>query len=181
MTFNQDGYPQQPYEQPGYTIPPRGDNGWESGDGTPPLWAPHYGISLPGAVSRFFRKYATFSGRASRSEYWWWSLVSLVVTLAIEVVYFVGLSQSNVSTDPGTGETSITSFSPLFLIGGGLLAVWLLATIIPNWALTVRRFHDSNHSGWFILLGLIPFVGGIITFVFTLLGPSDEGARFDRE
>jgi uncharacterized membrane protein YhaH (DUF805 family) len=59
-----------------------------------------------------------------------------------------------------------------------LVVIWALATIVPSLALTVRRLHDSNKSGWMILLGLIPFAGPIIVVVFTLLGP--DPARFDQ-
>ncbi len=47
---------------------------WQTGE--PPLWAPYYGAPFPAAVKRFWKKYTVFSGRASRSEYWWWALVS---------------------------------------------------------------------------------------------------------
>ena len=58
----------------------------QSGAGETPLWAPLYGASLPQAFQRFFKKYADFSGRASRSEYWWWYLVSFLVTVALELL-----------------------------------------------------------------------------------------------
>lgn len=130
--------------------------------GDMPLWAPLYGASAPDAVLRFFKKYATFSGRASRSEYWWWALVNNIVTI---LLYFIAvLADTN-----GTAD-----------VGPGLLAVWLLATIVPGVALTVRRLHDANLSGWLVLLGLIPLVGGIILLVFVLMAPKPEGQRFDR-
>ena len=60
-----------------------------------------------------------------------------------------------------------------------LAAVWFLAVIVPSLALTVRRLHDSNFSGWMYLIVLIPFIGGIILLVFTLLESKPEGQRFD--
>ncbi|MDQ0616768.1 DUF805 domain-containing protein [Arthrobacter globiformis] len=142
--------PQQQYAQPA---------------GDVPLWAPLYGASAPDAVIRFFKKYATFSGRASRSEYWWWELVNTIVTILFYLV--LGLTDAN-----GTGEASA---GPLILLG-----LWLMATIVPEMALTVRRLHDANLSGWIALLGLIPLVGGIIVLVFVLMGPKPEGQRFDQ-
>ena len=50
---------------------------------------------------------------------------------------------------------------------------------MPSLALTVRRLHDVNMSGWMVLLGLIPFVGGLIVLIFTLLPSKPEGQRFD--
>ena len=68
---------------------------------------------------------------------------------------------------------------PLFWLGGGILALWVLGSIIPSIAVQVRRFHDQDRSGWMILLGFIPYVGSIIVFVFMCLsgtrGPNRYG------
>jgi len=132
------------------------------------LSAPLYGASAPDAVIRFFKKYATFSGRASRSEYWWWVFANNVVTILLFLILV--LTDSN-----GTGEASPGNVIALILLG-----LWVLATIVPGVALIVRRLHDANFSGWMSLLWLIPLVGGIILFVFVLMGPKSEGQRFDR-
>jgi hypothetical protein len=55
--------------------------------GTPPLEMPHYGISFGGAIARGFKKYTLFTGRASRSEYWWWNLFGLLVCLVLGLVW----------------------------------------------------------------------------------------------
>ncbi|BCW71258.1 DUF805 domain-containing protein [Arthrobacter sp. NicSoilB8] len=60
-----------------------------------------------------------------------------------------------------------------------LAAIWFLAVIGPSLAVTLRRLHDANFSGWMLLPGLIPFVGGIILLVFTVMEPRPEGQRFD--
>lgn len=135
--------------------------------GNVPLSAPLYGASAPDAVTRFFKKYATFSGRASRSEYWWWELVNNIVTILFYLLLV--LSDSN-----GIGEASSGTLIA-FLWG-----VWLLATTVPGVALIVRRLHDANLSGWMAFLGLIPLAGGIILLVFALTGPDPEGQRFDQ-
>ncbi|WP_138445276.1 DUF805 domain-containing protein [Sinomonas susongensis] len=141
----------------------------------PPLAAPYYGAPFMEAVKRFFKKYATFSGRASRSEYWWWVLASVIITLVLEIPIWTGM----VTTTDANGVTS-TAPGPLAVIGFILIGVWSLAIIVPTLALTVRRLHDVNLSGWMILLGLVPFVGGIIVLIMTLLGPNPQGQRFDR-
>ena len=147
---------------------------YQAGTAEPPLWAPYYGASFPVAVRRFFKKYATFTGRASRSEYWWWVLVAAVVGIIINIISAVGgASGATVAADgtpvPGPGS----------VVGFVLLIIWGLATIVPSLALTARRLHDVNLSGWFVLLGLVPIVGGIALLVLTVLPSKPEGQRFD--
>jgi uncharacterized membrane protein YhaH (DUF805 family) len=159
---SQQSYPsQQPY-------PPQ-----QSWQGEPPLWAPYYGAPFAVAVKRFFKKYATFSGRASRSEYWWWTLVSVGISIILNVIVTAGTSTS-------TSLGSTPQYGPVAILGLILVLISSLALIVPSLALTVRRLHDSNKSGWMILLGLIPFVGGIILLVFMVLGPDPAGQRFDQ-
>ncbi|GGL04116.1 uncharacterized membrane protein YhaH (DUF805 family) [Curtobacterium luteum] len=169
---------QNPYgQQPQYGQPaPTGPNG------EPPLWAPWYGISFPNAIKRFFKKYVRFDGRASRSEFWWWYLANVIVTGVLYAIYGIGAGTSQYQTVSTTyGSTStMTSPSALFVIGGILLLLWGLATIIPNLALAWRRLHDANFAGPFIFLGLIPVVGGLILLVLYLLPSKPEGARFDQ-
>lgn len=140
----------------------------------PPLDQPYYGAPLSAAVRRFFAKYATFTGRASRSEYWWWWLVAAVVNFVLQILALVtgGLKAgSDGAVVVGTG------LGIVFLV---LVIIWGLGTIVPGIAVLVRRLHDSNHSGFWVFIGLVPLVGGLILFIFTLLGPNPEGARFDR-
>ena len=142
--------------------------------GEPPLWAPFYGAGPIQAVKRFFRKYATFSGRASRSEYWWWILAQFVITIAFLALYlvlgFVGSTIEDGRTVPGPG----------LFAGAALMLLWLLAIIVPGIALVVRRLHDVNLSGWLALVLLVPGVGGLLVLIFSLLPPSPDGQRFDR-
>ena len=140
------------------------------------LSAPLYGASFGQAFKRFWQKYATFTGRASRSEYWWWYLASVIIFTVLYILYFA-LAIPGSSTDPDTG---VMSMGPGAIFPSILLILWGLATIIPQLALTVRRLHDANYAGWFIFLGLIPIVGSIILLVFTLLPSNPAGSRFDR-
>ena len=138
---------------------------------TPPLEQPHYGIGFGGAIRRGFAKYATFAGRASRSEYWWWTLFTTVVFLALGIPALV----LGVSNSPDGGQTPGPAGVP-FLVAMGL---FYLAVLVPSIAVTVRRLHDAGYSGWLVLLALIPSIGGLIVLVFTLLPSSPNGARYD--
>ena len=108
----------------------------------PPQWMPWYGISFSQAIVRFFTKYGTFGGRASRGEFWWATLFLCLVDLACELVG-----------------------SALGYESGGILSnLWGLATFIPTLAISVRRLHDSNHPGtWLVLIYGLIFLGGGIS------------------
>jgi uncharacterized membrane protein YhaH (DUF805 family) len=143
--------------------------------GAVPQSAPYYGASLGIAFSRFWRKYATFSGRASRSEYWWWVLIASVVSA---LFYIIGTVAGGVYGPP-TAVGGLT-LGPGYGIYVTLSLLWGLAVLVPGLALSWRRFHDTNRSGASYFLALIPFVGPIIVLVFVLLPSNPQGARFDR-
>jgi uncharacterized membrane protein YhaH (DUF805 family) len=107
------------------------------------------------------KKYAQFSGRSRRKEYWMFTLFHCLIVI---LLCFLSLLLRD------SGFNSIVSF---------LLGLYLLAVVVPCLAVTVRRLHDTGKSGWMILLCLIPIVGGIIVFVFTVLdsnpGPNQYG------
>ncbi|PYY36019.1 DUF805 domain-containing protein [Curtobacterium sp. MCJR17_055] len=134
---------------------------------------------LADAVERVFRKYVRFDGRASRSEFWWWSLAQTIVIGVLYVLIGIGGATSDLRTDPVTGTTSGTP-NALYWIAAVLLGLYSLATIIPNLAVTWRRLHDANLAGPFFFLSVIPFFGGIILIVLTILPSKPEGQRFDR-
>ena len=140
--------------------------------GSADLSQPLYGAGIGDAVKRFFKKYATFSGRASRSEYWWWMLVNFAVITVLST--WTGIAAAG-SVDTVTGELTGSGF----MVPYALIMIWSLATLVPSLALMVRRLHDGGFSGWLILLGLIPFLGGIAILVFSLMPSKPEGARFD--
>ncbi|HNU09403.1 MAG TPA: DUF805 domain-containing protein, partial [Pyrinomonadaceae bacterium] len=96
-------------------------------------------------------KYADFSGRARRREYWTFTIVNVVLII-------VGVIVDNVV---GT----IVFDGPF----GYLSLAIIIATIIPGLAVTVRRLHDSGKSGWYYLLSFIPYAGGILMLVMMLL------------
>ena len=100
------------------------------------------------------RNFANFSGRATRREYWMFQLASLLFLLSI---YILGIFLI-ILIDPS-----------MSIIMMGLSLLYSLALIIPGLSLYVRRLHDTGRSGWMILLGLIPFIGGWILLIFSLL------------
>lgn len=110
-------------------------------------------ISFGEAFSRFWTRW-TFRGRAARSEYWW----------AIVMVAVIGVVGSAVIPDP--------------MVGMGLVMLWNLATIFPCLAVQVRRLHDTNRSGWWVLLLLVPLVGPIVLLVFMLQASQPTENRF---
>ncbi|MHA4779499.1 DUF805 domain-containing protein [Streptomyces sp. MSC1_001] len=92
-----------------------------------------------------FKKYAVFSGRARRKEFWMFQLISLIVSI---ILYGIDLA-----------------------IGMPLLgSLYALAILLPALGLFVRRLHDTDRSGWWILIGLVPLVGSIVLIVFACLG-----------
>ena len=137
----------------------------------PSLDMPYYGISFTDAIKRGFKKYATFSGRASRSEYWWWALFSFIVYVVLRVPAYV----LGIATSSDGGRTPGAAAIPLII----LMIIFSLAIIVPNLALTVRRLHDAGYSGWLVLLGLVPYVGGLILLIFTVLPSSPAGVKYD--
>jgi uncharacterized membrane protein YhaH (DUF805 family) len=108
-----------------------------------------------------YRKYATFSGRARRAEYWWYTLFNAVIYLALIAFGFL-LGNSD-------GSNAVL---------GILVAVFILVVFLPTLAVTSRRLHDAGLSGWWQLLGIIP-LGGFAVLIMTLLdsnnGPNKYG------
>lgn len=114
------------------------------------------------AIQSVIGKYADFSGRARRSEYWYWVLAVVIAGIVIEILLAIS--------------------RPLGLI---IDVIWVLGTIIPNIAVLFRRLHDTGRSGWWWLIVFVPIVGAIVLIVFAAqdshpgenqYGPSPKGA-----
>jgi uncharacterized membrane protein YhaH (DUF805 family) len=107
------------------------------------------------AIKSVFGKYATFNGRAVRSEYWYFALFSILANIAASIIDAAG----------GSGVVS------------GLLA---LGVFLPSLAVSVRRLHDIDRSGWFLLLLFVPLIGAIILLIWSCQrgtsGPNRFGA-----
>lgn len=106
------------------------------------------------------KKYADFSGRATRSEYWYFVLFYLLIFIVLAIV------------DGITGTLSATS-------GLGLLSgIFTLAMIVPSISANVRRLHDIDRSGWWLLIALIPIIGVIVLLVFGVQDSQPSDNRF---
>lgn len=111
------------------------------------------------SIKSVFSKYATFTGRASRSEFWYFTLFNIITsTLLFLLGIAIGAATGGSDGVPGG-----------LIVGYILYIIYGLGVLIPSLAVTVRRLHDTNNSGWLILLGLIPCVGGIVLLVFMIL------------
>lgn len=123
-----------------------------------------------------YRRYAEFSGRSRRKEYWMFALfVSIVYLLCVVLMLAGGLGNAFGAGIPSPdGPTSMSpEFGPLFWVGAVLFGLFALASFIPSISVGVRRLHDRDMSGWwylgFILGGAIPVVGGLISIGFLVL------------
>jgi uncharacterized membrane protein YhaH (DUF805 family) len=92
-----------------------------------------------------YRRYADFSGRSQRKEYWMFQLLVAIVYVVLSVLMGMGAP----TIDPYTGQVS--GGSAIYTIGLALLGIFWLGTIIPAIAVAVRRMHDQDRSGWWIL------------------------------
>lgn len=101
------------------------------------------------AISSVFSKYAQFGGVARRSEYWWWTLFCVLVSVPLRLIDTL----IDTLIDGGTGGIGILS------------TIWALGTLLPSLAVTVRRLRDAGYAWGFLFLALIPLVGWIIQIV----------------
>ena len=106
------------------------------------------------------KKYAVFSGRARRKEYWFFVLFNIIISIILAVI------------DGVTGTLDPES-------GMGLLGlVYTLAILIPALAVSVRRLHDTGRSGWWLLLLLIPLIGTIVILIFMVQDSKPEENQY---
>ena len=99
-------------------------------------------------------KYATFDGRARRTEYWMFCLVNMVIAMVLAGIEgFINAS-------------------------GVISALYSLAVFIPSLALAVRRLHDTSRSGWWLLLAFVPLIGVVVLLVFMILDSTPGQNQF---
>jgi uncharacterized membrane protein YhaH (DUF805 family) len=106
------------------------------------------------------KKYAVFSGRARRKEYWLFALVNLIVSCVLTGIDFAA------------GTMNTTYYVGLFE------GIYSLAVIIPGIAVSVRRLHDTGRSGWWLLIAAFPCLGGLVLFYFLVLDGTPGDNRF---
>lgn len=161
---DQYGQPaQDPYANPQYGQDPYAAYGQSAAYGAgygAPVARPSFGF-VP-AIKTMIKNYALFTGRASQSEFWWPVLAYWLVSVVLG-----GIGQ--------TGEVG----SAINTLMSAITGIIGLALLLPMIGLAIRRLHDTDKSGWFLLVGLIPLVGWIILIVFLAAGSNPAGARFD--
>lgn len=123
------------------------------------------------AVKTVLAKYATFSGRATRPEYWYFQLFYLAANFALVLVCMTA----------GAVSGGMDGATDGYDIGSTLSSIFGLAMLIPSIAVGVRRLHDTGRSGWNLLWGLLPIVGTIILLVFFISESKGDNQYGKRE
>lgn len=111
------------------------------------------------------RKYAVFTGRARRKEFWVFHLVNGAICLVLGGL--LALSANAITSEPVTAIRLVA----------GLIGLYMLAIFIPSLAVSVRRLHDINFSGWWLLIALVP-LGGVALLIFYLLDSNPGANRY---
>lgn len=107
-----------------------------------------------------FKKYVVWAGRATRSEYWYFSLFTFLITIGLAII------------DTGLGTVDETT-------GQGVLgALWSLFILLPSLAVFVRRLHDTGRSGWWFWILLVPLIGVIVILVFMCIDSQNEENQY---
>lgn len=122
-------------------------------------------MTLFQSVSTVFSKYATFNGRASRSEYWYFVLFQFIVSFIICIVFAL------YKTD--TGALQVTGY----VVNG----LYSLISLLPGLAVTVRRLHDIGKGGGWIFISLVPLIGSLWLFILLILPSQPYANRFNSE
>ncbi len=115
-------------------------------------------MSLGESLTSVFNKYATFTGRARRSEFWWFSGCYFVIQIIFNFAS-LGMVAGVMSGEMSYNDPSYSMFQTISVILG-------LGLLLPSLAVTVRRLHDIGKSGWNILWAAIPIIGAIIVLVW---------------
>ena len=111
------------------------------------------------------KKWSTISGRASCSEYWWFTLFITIAGFAIGIVCVL----------LAVAMAAYENYAVLFGAMLGLLGIMFTVAILPpSICVSVRRLHDIGRSGWWYLINAVPYIGGIVFFIFTLLPSQPE-------
>ncbi|MGD1065460.1 MAG: DUF805 domain-containing protein [Vulcanimicrobiaceae bacterium] len=93
------------------------------------------------------RKYTVFQGRSGRAEFWWFTLMNVIVAFVL-LMAFGAISRN---------------------LGSAIVTIYELLILLPTLGLAIRRLHDINKSGWWIFISFVPFVGGLILLIFYIL------------
>ncbi|CAI9411195.1 DUF805 domain-containing protein [Nocardioides sp. T2.26MG-1] len=121
-------------------------------------------MSFSDAVSTCLGKYADFSGRAGRPEFWWFFVFNVAASLMASIVD--GLAGTDVTSTPLTGDQGLV----------GILVT--LALVVPNLSVGARRLHDTGRPAWWLLLLLVPCLGILVLIVFFCLPSQPHPNRY---
>ena len=114
-------------------------------------------VGLVLAMRRGIDRYADFTGRSNRGEFWFWTLGTILVSLGLAAIDLALFGRADVSV---------------------LSGLWCLATLIPTLAIGARRLHDTGRSGWWQLIAVVPLVGGILLIVWLAQRPDLSPNRY---
>lgn len=128
------------------------------------------------AVKSAYSNYASFSGRARRSEYWWFALFYLIVLIILSVIEqrLFGMGSARMGAMHGGGFEA--DFN-----GGLLSSVFMLGSLLPAVGLAVRRLHDIDRSGWWLLVSFIPLIGTLLLLYWNVQPGTPGPNRFGAE
>ncbi|MGI9365621.1 MAG: DUF805 domain-containing protein [Rhizobiaceae bacterium] len=121
-------------------------------------------MNMQQSVRTVLSKYATFEGRAPRSEYWWWVLFFFILSALARFVDAILIGPLL-----GFDAFAENAGQPLGLLIG-------LALLLPSIAVSCRRLHDIGRSGWWLLIGLVPLIGGLV-LLYWYVQPSDPNSN----
>lgn len=126
-------------------------------------------MTFAAAIRNAYSHYATFRGRATRSEFWKFALFTVIVMV---VLYLPLIVTGGITGEPGGGVSLLVTVS---LLAAG---IFMLVSLLPYLSVLVRRLHDTDRSGWWYWIVLVPFVGGVILLVLLALPTTAGDNRF---
>jgi uncharacterized membrane protein YhaH (DUF805 family) len=103
-----------------------------------------------------WRNYVNFKGRATRKQFWMFVLINILISIGLQII------------------EAILGFVDMELLSG----LYGLAVLLPGLAITARRLHDVNKSAWWLLLLLIPFIGGLVILIFNVMKGTDGTNKY---
>ena len=127
-------------------------------------------MSYGQAIGSGFKKYATFRGRASRSEFWYWILFYVIVGIIMNILDSLFGFQISTVTNPETGNSVTSVYN-----AGWLSSIWALVVLLPTLAIQVRRLHDVDKSGWWWWLSVLCCIGPLILIFAFYIKEGDAG------
>ncbi|MFT3888943.1 MAG: DUF805 domain-containing protein [Arachnia sp.] len=127
--------------------------------------APARNASLTESYARFWKRGLTFSGRASRNEFWYALLANALVMISGTVI---------------SGAAASANLETVSVLTALATVAYAAAAVIPALAVSARRLHDSNNSAWLLCLNAVPYIGSLVLLVMMGLDSRPEGARYDQ-